>query len=393
MKTLKIGLVLAGITVWLVFGYATSKVGHVFYDYFSDTESETILTPAEESCNSNSIQVALLLDTSGSMSGLISQAKSQLWNILNELARTEKNGDDINLEIALYEYGNPSKSKFANQVNRLTEFTTDMDLISEKLFALNTSGGDEYCGTVIQESLNDLNWNNDNSLKVIYIAGNEPFTQGMISFETACKNAVKKGVAINTIYCGKYTTGIKDQWKAGAHAGGGDYLNIDHNQETVYIDTPFDDELNDLNTKLNKTYIPYGAKGADKSYNQSLQDLNASSISKSNNANRAAFKSSRAYKNADWDLVDAYNANSNIVQEVEVVVDSLQDITAAKLEATILKVSKERKDIQSAIQDLNKKRNKYQAENASNNSDESLQRKMINSIQKQAKQKGFKIKE
>ena len=37
------------------------------------------------------------------MNGLIEQAKSQLWKILNELARTEKDGQEPTLQIALYE--------------------------------------------------------------------------------------------------------------------------------------------------------------------------------------------------------------------------------------------------------------------------------------------------
>ena len=34
-----------------------------------------------------SIQIALLLDTSNSMDGLIDQAKSQLWSVVNEFIR------------------------------------------------------------------------------------------------------------------------------------------------------------------------------------------------------------------------------------------------------------------------------------------------------------------
>ena len=82
----------------------------------------------------NTIQVALLLDTSGSMSGLIEQAKSQLWQILNTLANTEKENEETKLEIALYQYGSPTYGKRSNQIRQLSGFTTDMDLISKKLF-------------------------------------------------------------------------------------------------------------------------------------------------------------------------------------------------------------------------------------------------------------------
>src|SRR5689334_21014806 len=51
------------------------------------------------------IQVALLMDTSSSMDGLIEQAKSQLWSIINELATAEYEGTKPSIEIALYHYG------------------------------------------------------------------------------------------------------------------------------------------------------------------------------------------------------------------------------------------------------------------------------------------------
>ena len=38
------------------------------------------------------IQMAILLDTSGSMSGLIEQAKTQLWTIVNEFATARRQG-------------------------------------------------------------------------------------------------------------------------------------------------------------------------------------------------------------------------------------------------------------------------------------------------------------
>ncbi len=395
MKTRKILLAILGVTFWLALGYASNMFGYSFFSSKAVPETEeTSTAPNEnETDDKNTIQVALLLDTSGSMSGLIEQAKAQLWNILNELARTEKDGDDTKLEIALYEYGNPSKSKEANQINRLTEFTTDMDMISEKLFALRTNGGEEYCGTVIQTSLEELEWKNKEGLKIIYIAGNEEFTQGMFSYEKACKNARDKGVTINTIYCGEYSEGLREYWKKGAMAGGGEYLNINHNQETVYVPTPYDDKINKLNEELNKTYIPFGKKGKEKKLNQTMQDKNSYEYSTTNAADRATFKSSKKYKNTDWDLVDAYEKDKKILKNVEVHADTLQNISVEELEAQIQEVSIRRTNIQNEIQELDKKRRKYKAENTKTEDKTSLQQNMIKSIKKQAKEKGYKTKE
>jgi len=140
-----------------------------------------------------SIKIALLLDTSNSMDGLIDQAKSQLWTIVNELATSKCNDDSKPaLQIALYEYGNDRLPASEGHIRQVCTLTDDLDLISEKLFSLKTNGGNEYCGQVIETSLNQLEWGtNEADVKMIFIAGNEPFTQGNFFYKTACEHANK----------------------------------------------------------------------------------------------------------------------------------------------------------------------------------------------------------
>jgi hypothetical protein len=148
------------------------------------------LRPVEGKCPSDYklVQLALLLDTSNSMDGLINQAKSQLWRIVNEMSRMHKRGEHIRLQVALYEYGNNSLSPASGYIRQVTSFTEDLDILSEALFSLDTNGGSEYCGHVIGSSLNRLRWNaSREGLKMIYIAGNEPFNQGDVSYEASCR--------------------------------------------------------------------------------------------------------------------------------------------------------------------------------------------------------------
>src|SRR5690606_39380614 len=97
-----------------------------------------------------SIPVAILLDTSNSMDGLMNQAKSRLWNIVNTLTTLRYEGQVPNIEIALYEYGNSGLSVESDYIRQVTPLTKDLDLISEQLFGLRTNGGYEYCGAVIR---------------------------------------------------------------------------------------------------------------------------------------------------------------------------------------------------------------------------------------------------
>ena len=92
----------------------------------------------------NIIKLALLLDTSNSMDGLIDQAKSQLWNIVNELAKAKCDNTVPELQIALYEYGNDNLPMREGYIRQVTELTNDLDQISDDLFKLTTNGGSEY---------------------------------------------------------------------------------------------------------------------------------------------------------------------------------------------------------------------------------------------------------
>lgn len=308
------------------------------------------------------IQVALLLDTSSSMDGLIDQAKSRLWNIVNTLTTLKYDGKTPDIEIALYEYGNDGLSKQSNYIRQIAPLSTDLDLISEKLFSLSTNGGNEYCGAVIQDATKQLKWAKDNNnMKLIYIAGNEEFNQGGINYKEAISNALKNDIYVNTIFCGNKTEGINTLWKDGADYGKGKYFNIDSNQTVRYIATPYDNEITKCNEKINKTYIGYGSKGSEKKMNQEMQDRNAQGVSVSNYAERAVSKSKAAYKNDSWDLVDKVKDDATAISKIkkEELPKELQNKSAAELKVIVAQKTKERETIQKEIGELAKKRQQY----------------------------------
>lgn len=147
------------------------------------------------------IQMAILIDTSGSMQGLIEQAKTQLWKIVNEMALAKQKSRSPKLEVALYEYGKSSIPASEGYMRMIVPLSEDLDQISDELFKLRTNGGSEYCGEVIRKSVSNLKWNRKNNvLKVIFIAGNEPFTQGRVDYRISCKSAISKGIIVNTIF-------------------------------------------------------------------------------------------------------------------------------------------------------------------------------------------------
>ncbi len=341
--------------------------------------------------NTRNIQVALLLDTSNSMDGLIDQAKAQLWEIVNELSYAQCGHNKIELEIALYEYGNdglPSSEGFIRQV---LPFSEDLDEISKQLFALTTNGGNEYCGKVINTSINQLDWKKNNDhLKLIFIAGNEPFTQGPTNYKDAATDALEKDITINTIFCGNYRQGIDTMWKHGADITYGEYTAIDHNRETVHVVTPYDDIILQLNYKLNNTYIQYGRRGAEKRKLQAEQDHNAQSYSSANAVSRAISKSSGFYKNESWDLIDAAEDESFELEKVAKsdLPTELKDKSSTEIKKYVAQKSNERKEIQKKIQELNKKRTAYIKSNSKKDSS-NLEAALLRAIKKQGEKKSF----
>lgn len=342
------------------------------------------------------IQVALLLDTSGSMSGLIEQTKSQLWKIVNELATAKQNGQTPHLELALYEYGKSSVPEKDGYIRKIVPLTSDLDLVSEELFKLSTNGGDEYCGEAIQRSNKELKWSSKASdLKMIFIAGNESFDQGDVDYKKACSAAIAEGIIVNTIFCGNEQEGINTHWKEGADLADGSFMNIDHNQQTVYIDAPQDPEIKRLNEELNQTYIAFGSGGKAKKERQIAQDKNAESFGSANIAQRAMSKSTTYYDNSSWDMVDAADEDDFEIEEIEEeeLPEEMQGMTNEEKEAYINQKSEERAKIQAEIKALNDDRKKYVAAKKAEMSenDPSLDGVMIESIKTKAAKKNFKF--
>ncbi len=339
-----------------------------------------------------SIQLALLLDTSNSMDGLIDQAKSQLWKVVNELAAAKcADGRKPNIKIALYEYGNDNLSSQEGYIRQVSGLTDDLDLISEKLFSLSTNGGNEFCGHVINSSLRQLSWSTSpNDLKMIFIAGNEPFTQGGIAYRTACGLARDKGVVVNTIFCGPFDEGMRTNWKDGADIASGSYMSIEQNRKTVYVPSPYDERISALNEKLNKTYVYYGASGESKKEMQAVQDSNAESYGQANKVERAVSKSSHAYRNSSWDLVDASKENEEIIAKAkdDELPKEMKGMNVSQRQVYVKEKAEERAYIQNEIQSLNKKRQEYLVANTPKEvSDTMLDAAMIKAIKEKAKGK------
>lgn len=339
------------------------------------------------------VQIAVLIDTSSSMDGLIEQAKTQLWKLVNEFITAKQDGKTPVVQVALYEYGK-SSVRDVNWIRQIQPLTRDLDKVSEELFALTTNGGNEYCGAVIQRATEELAWDaNSKVYKAIFIAGNEPFTQGPVDSKKSCKEAIAKGIIVNTIHCGGEAQGIAEHWNQGALLADGKYLVIDQNQAIVHIDAPQDKEIVKLNEELNGTYVNYGSAAPAAKARQVAQDSNAATKAESGaQVQRVISKASSNYCNTAWDLVDACKQKDFDIAKVKEadLPEEMRKMSVEERKAYLEKKTAERAEIQKKVLALNKEREAYVATKRKESSEtDTLDTAMSKALRAQAEKKGI----
>ncbi len=245
------------------------------------------------------IDIVFAIDCSGSMGGVIETAKQKIWDIVNEAGKAKPTPQ---VRIGLIGYGNGS------QTYRQYDLSSDLDTVYEHLSSFKDEGwSEEYVGEAIQKAVKEMSWSSQQlrvpSLRMLYVVGNETAQQGPIDYRLTAPKAREKGIFVNAIYCG--SDGGQDTWRQFATLGGGKYLEIAGDGGSVMVPTPYDKEIDALNTKLNTTYVPYGRMGAMAASNQRTQDSNAMHAGGAYaNSARAVAKAGSQYQNAQWDLVD-----------------------------------------------------------------------------------------
>jgi hypothetical protein len=305
------------------------------------------------------IDLAICLDISGSMDGLLNAARQNLWAVVNELATLKP---APRLRVALLTYGCNAHDRERGWVKVDSAFTTDLDLVSAKLFALKTDGGEEYVGRVLQAALTELEWTKDpRALGLIFVAGNEPASQDpAVDFKAQCRAAIARGIVVNSIYCGNPADKEAPGWKEIAQLADGKFAAIDQDRGTV-VATPFDGQLAELSAAINKTYLPFGKEGATLAENQAAQDRNAAGLNTAAAAARCQTKGGSLYWNAGWDLVDACRDEKFKLEEIkpEDLPATMRSMTTEQRKACVAEHKKQRDELKAKIDTLGKQRDGY----------------------------------
>jgi hypothetical protein len=350
--------------------------------------AKSIATPKEQP-----IDLVICLDTSNSMDGLIGAAKAKLWDIVNELGRATPRP---HLRVGLYAYGTPAYGAESGYVRKVLDLTDDLDTVYAKLTELRTNGGEEYVARVVRAATLEQPWSDEkNALKIIVVAGNEAATQDP-KFKTleVCKDAIAKGIIVNTIYCNPPGSPEAAGWREAALAADGQFASIDQDKGVVMISTPFDAKLAELSGEVNQTYVAYGRQAGEKRELQLRMDAASAQASPSVAASRAVAKSSGQYRNTTWDLVDAREQKDFDLTKVktEELPAEMQKMTVEEQKKYLDEKAAERAKIQTEINELNLKRQNYirdEVKKTGKSTDKAFDAAMLAAIRKQAERQHF----
>lgn len=341
------------------------------------------------------IDIVFCIDCSGSMGPVIESAKQKVWAIVNQTAKAKPTPV---LRIGLFGYGDFDKR------SRAFPLTDDLDEVYKNLMTFRDERwGTEWVGWAVKRATDDMKWSEGRQvLKVIYVVGNETAHQGPddLDYTKTAPAAIAKGIIVNAIYCGNIdpTTG-PPSWREMAKLADGRYMQIAGDGGVIAVNTPFDDELGKLSSKLNTTYCAYGPAGAGGQQNQAAQDQNAAGLGKHVAAERAMAKAAPAqYTNARWDLVDRSRQKDFKWAEIkdEQLPEELKKLPPQERQAYVEKLGKERDAIQQQIKELASKRDAYLKEETQKKGltgDKAFDNAIRESLKEQAQKKGYEFAE
>lgn len=203
------------------------------------------------------IEVAFVLDTTGSMSDLIEGAKRKIWSIANEILETEAQAD---VKFALIGF----RDRSDDYVTQPFDLTPDINGVYGNLLQFQASGGGdrpESVNQALNEAVTQLNWSPDPAtLRLVFLVGDSPphmDYQDDVKYPRTLELAEQRDITINTVLAG----GASDTgaiWREIARLGGGAFIEIPQSGGMQAYVTPYDDQIDQLQRKINDTVIPYG---------------------------------------------------------------------------------------------------------------------------------------
>ena len=149
-----------------------------------------------------SVEVAFVLDTTGSMGGLIEGAKRKIWSIATAIVDANPDAD---IRIGLIAYRDIGD----DYVTKTFDLTPDIQDIYGNLLALNARGGGDWPESVseaLDVAVNKLQWRKgDDTRRIVFLVGDAPphmdYAQDT-KYPVTLAVAKQRDILINTVQAG-----------------------------------------------------------------------------------------------------------------------------------------------------------------------------------------------
>jgi Mg-chelatase subunit ChlD len=392
MKIKIAGIALFALTIGAIIYYPKLQAKNVTVDPGTTSYLATDQRPV--------VDVVFVLDTTGSMSGLIQTAKEKIWSIASTMASAQPTPE---IRIGLVGY----RDRGDAYVTRTVDLNDNLDAVYSALMSFQAGGGGdtpESVNKALFDAVHNMSWSDrGQAYRAIFLVGDAPphMDYNEMRYPEIIAAATAKGIVVNTIQCGDLHVTV-DPWTAIADLGQGHFFQVEQAGSAVAYTTPFDDEIAQLSAQLDATRLYYGSVEERARKQAAMEEVEevivtASAAAK---ARRGIFNAAPAGRDnllGDNELVDAISSGDVELDELERedLPAALQPMAPEEQVAHIERLAGERQDLQMRIRALADERNTFISKKveAAGGLDSSLDRNLYETVKEQAGKAGLEYED
>jgi uncharacterized protein YegL len=346
------------------------------------------------------VEVAFVLDTTGSMGGLIQAAKEKIWSIASTMASAQP-APEIRMGLVAY------RDRGDAYVTRVVDLSADLDSVYATLMDFEaTGGGDgpESVNQALQDAVEKLSWSQDDqTYRVLFLVGDAPphmDYQDDVKWPVSLAAAGSRGIRVNAIQCGQ-NPGTTREWRKIAGLGKGSYFQVEQAGSAVAIATPYDERLAELSAELDETRLYYGDADDKEKQARKLEATEKlhSSASVTAKARRAAFNATASGESnllGEKELVEDVSSGRVDLDAIapEELPAPIKALPAAEQKAMIAETAERRETLKRQMKDLAGQRDAYLRDKVdeSGGAEDSLDHSIYRAVREQAAAAGLMYK-
>jgi len=314
------------------------------------------------------IEVAFVLDTTGSMAGLIDGAKRKIWSIANSIVDINPNAE---IRMALIGYRDIGD----DYVVKSYEMSDDIQGLYGNLLRFRADGGGdgpESVNEALDVAISDLDWSDsDDVRRIVFLVGDAPphmDYQDDRKYPDTLREARQRGIIVNTVQAGEAPDTF-EYWQEMAKLGGGKYFAIPQDGGQVdIIASPYDNDILKLQQKIDGTVVPYGTREQQAALEGKISERAAAPAAVQ--VDNSEFYSKRTGKKevvtGGGDLLDDVRNNVRAIEDIkdDELPTELKGKSADELRVIVTERTDKRAKMEAEMTDLVRKRDEFVAAEA-----------------------------